>query len=164
MNTSVRPIAGIALCIAAGMAAGQARLDTGASPQQQVRAELEWTVPLRRAAGVSDKAFRRMTAQVRALDIRLDTARFVGREARIYMTLPLPVQGLSGTSGLRLDWRSEGVFEDGSLVPGERTLLFAGPVSEPELRDRLHLQIEVDSDAMTGGEIRFEPGFLIEPF
>lgn len=152
----------LACALAAG-AAAQERLDAGASPRQQVHADLEWTVPLARAGSASRRAFGHMTARVRALDLRLDVSRYLDRDVRIFMSVPLPVHGLTGAGGMRINWRSEGLFEDGTLVPGEHALLYAGPVREPELRDRLQLEIEMEWDAIDGGEIRFEPQFHIEP-
>lgn len=143
-------------------AAAQQRLSADASPQRQVRADLEWAVPMSRVDTVSDKAFTQMLARVSQLDIRLDTRRFQGRRARIYMSVPLPVQGLSGAGGLRLRWQTEGVFQDGTLVPGERSLIYSGPITEAELRDRLDLTVEVDAQAVSHREIRFEPVFLVE--
>lgn len=138
-------------------------LDDSASPVQQVRAELDWRVPLWRAKTAPAQAFTSMEASVPAVDIRLDTSEHVGRRARVFMTVPLPVRGLRGSQGLRVSWRADGLFEDGTLVPGQRTLVYSGPIRDRVLRDRLHFTVEIEGEAFTGTEIRFEPEFRIEP-
>lgn len=144
-------------------AAAQQRLDDSNSPRQQVTAELEWAHPM--TSGMlrdfSAERFNAVKARVRNLDIRLDTSRYVGSTARVFMTVPLPVKGLRSSSSMRIDWQADGVFEDGTLVPGSRALVYKGPIRDKELRSELDMTVSLDAREVTG-ELRFDPMFEIE--
>lgn len=155
-------VAALMACLAPQAAVAQQVLDDSASPVQQVRTDLDWATPLWQAKSATAREFTRMQATVPNLDIRLDTSDYTGRRADVYMTIPLPVRGVKGSQGMRVTWRSEGLFEDGTLVPGQRALVYSGPIEGNTLRDRLRLTIELDSEALTGAEVRFEPEFRIE--
>lgn len=144
-------------------AMAQDTLSAMPSPRQEVRAELDWAVPISALRGRTKSAhdLDGLVARVPQLDLRLDTRRWQGRNVRVYMRMPSAIQGLTGTSGLRMTWRGDGRFEDGVLVPGDRALIYAGPVDGPELRGILNVQFELDAGSVSG-LIRFDPEFEIE--
>jgi hypothetical protein len=71
-----------------------------------------------------------VTGRVANVEVRLDTRDFVGRTARIYVTLPFP-QGAGGALDLELRWETSGLFSSGAVRPGQSTLVFEGVIEEP---------------------------------
>lgn len=90
------------------------------------------------------------------VSVQLNLASFVGRTGRIYMTLPR-------TSGptVRASWRTGGGLLPGSLISGERALVYAGPIGSAILRDIIDLKLEVDSARLAAPE-SLSFGFEIE--
>ena len=88
--------------------------------------------------------------------LQLNLATWVGRAGRIYMTLPR-------TTGptVRATWRTGGTLLPGSLVSGDRALLYAGPVNGPILRDLIAIDLATDGARLAQPEaLAF--GFEIE--
>jgi len=155
------------LLLVAGLAplaaAAQGELSALPSPTQEVRAELDWAVPVTALKGAarSGREVDALVARVPQLDLRLDTRRLQGSRVRIYLRMPSAIQGLKGAAGLRMTWTGDGRFEDGVLVPGDRALLYAGTIEEPELRGILHVEFDLDA-ASVSGLVRFDPVFEVE--
>lgn len=108
---------------------------------------------------------RWLTARYGRVDYKLATARFVGRQARIYYVIPPVIAGLRSPAGLRVDWRGTGLFSSGTARPGERALVWAGQVRESWMSEGLDLTLQVDLREMTlppGGNLGFESYFEIE--
>lgn len=103
-----------------------------------------------------------LIARAPAVEVRIDTSPVVGRRGRIYIALPQDVPGLRGPSGLRMEWRSRGLMQSGFVLPGERTLLYDGPVSSPVTSDFLDVTIHIDARHAAAG-LRIEPYFEFEP-
>lgn len=90
------------------------------------------------------------------VSIQLNLAAWVGQAGRIYMTLPR-----SSGPTVRASWRTGGGLLAGSLISGERTLVYSGPIGSPILRDIIDLRLEVDSARLAGPE-SLSFGFEIE--
>ena len=61
------------------------------------------------------------------VEVRLDTREFVGRQARIFLS----IQGLGDAPDVRLGWDAGGRFLAGSVRPGQATLVFEGLIDQP---------------------------------
>lgn len=73
------------------------------------------------------------------VNVRLATATWLGRSARIYMVLP------SETSGsVKVAWRGQGLLQDGQLVPGQRALVYSGIIREKRMEDVIDVRVEAD--------------------
>lgn len=111
--------------------------------------EMQWQ-PAGPAAGSSI-----VSASTR-VSIQLNLALWVGQAGRIYMTLPR-----SSGPTVRASWRTGGGLLAGSLISGERTLVYSGPIGSAILRDIIDLKLEVDSTRLTNPET-LSFGFEIE--
>ena len=80
------------------------------------------------------------------VSVQLNLAAWVGRSGRIYMSLPR-------TSG--------GALLPGTMVSGDRSLVFSGPIAVPVVRDIIDIRLEVDGTRLLASEaLAF--GFEIE--
>jgi hypothetical protein len=90
------------------------------------------------------------------VSVQLNLAPWIGQAGRIYMTLPR-----SSGPTVRASWRTGGGLLAGSLISGERTLVYSGPIGSVILRDIIDLKLEVDSTRLAGPE-SLSFGFEIE--
>ena len=166
MNACKWRACGAALVLAlAGAAQAADRLDDTASPRKRVPAQ----VVLSNEGRPLQDSLDPVTASVKfgRIDYRLATARYVGRQARIYYVIPVQIEGLRSPAGLRVDWRGLGRFASGSARPGERRLVWSGQVRDAWLNESLDLNWEVDLRELQlprGGQLGFEAYFEIEVF
>ncbi|WP_161989139.1 hypothetical protein [Sphingomonas glacialis] len=79
--------------------------------------------------------------------VQLNLASWIGRSGRIYMSLPRT----SGPS-VRGTWTTGGAMLAGTLISGDRTLVYAGPITGPILRDQFNITLEADGTRLTGPE------------
>ena len=159
----------LTLCLAFGASTGFAhveRLDDSASPRSQVTSPpmlSEQGQPLDRyvpgpAATVGIVKFGRV-------EYKLATARFVGKQARIYYVIPAAIAGLRSPTGLRVEWRGTGIFADGAARPGQRTLVWSGIVRDAYMSEGLNLTMRIDLRELQlsrGAGLAFESFFEIE--
>ena len=111
--------------------------------------EMKWQ-PIGRSG-----ASRIVTAETK-VSVQLNLATWVGHSGHIYMTLPR-------TSGptVRASWATGGVMLPGTLLSGDRALVYAGPVNAIVLRDLLDIKLEADGSRLSEPEaLTF--GFEIE--
>jgi hypothetical protein len=158
----MRACAGVLALLAALAAPASAatRLDDSLSPRQRVEIIPRWVTDF--APGrVSDEQLNALVAEVRQFEVRLDTAKYVGREAEIYLRLPVAIIGLHSPAGLRLEWRTRGRFASGSVRPGDRALLFRGTVTEPVMGDTFDFVLHFDGRYIQRG-LQFDPIYEIE--
>ena len=88
--------------------------------------------------------------------VQLNLAAWTGQSGRIYMTLP------RGTGPVvRASWQTGGTLVPGTLVSGERALVYAGPIAAPVLRDQLDITLEADGSRLQQPEA-LSFGFEIE--
>jgi hypothetical protein len=149
----------LGLVAAMAFAAEPVRLDDTASPRSRVEAQPRW---LHTGEGLGNpEMVNAMIAQVANLEVRLNTARFVGKSARVFLVFPDFVPGIRSRSGIRAEWRTRGVLLPGSALPGTRTLVYDGPITKPFLSDFLDLSLFLDARYLDTGA-RFEPVFELE--
>ena len=150
----------LALTVAGqGQPAAATRLDDSLSPQQRIDAKPEWR---HEGSGVmSDDDFNAMVARIRGFEFRFNTAPYVGKTVQIYFTLPLQISGLKSPSGMRVDWRTRGLFAAGSTIPGARVLVYQGMIKQPMMSEFFDFEISIDGRHMERG-LQFDPQFEIE--
>ncbi len=140
--------------------AGAVRLDDKQSPQQRV---LITPKPADEVSGESSPAAAfDWIAKSTGSQISLDTSAFVGKTAQIYLTLPASVSGIQGPSGLRLEWRTRGLFASGSTIPGQRQLIFQGIITQPLTTEFFDFTVHIDERYYLGN-VQVEPIFELEP-
>ena len=155
-------IYGIAIII--GMALAQPSLaeplDDSLSPQQQVNLNFEWKEPLY-SGPANDSNFTAVVARANNVETRLNTAKYLGQRARIYLGLPINVRGLRNPDSLRMTWTTNGLFSDGSVTPGTRQLIFEGTINDRVMRDIFNFTFEMDGRDLNQ-TLRLEPVYEIE--
>jgi hypothetical protein len=159
----VRPlINGIVLTL--GMALAQAGLgellDDSLSPQQQLNLNFDWKDPLY-SGPAGDRNFTAVEARAYNVETRLNTAKYLGQRARIYLGLPINVRGLRNPDSLRMSWTTNGLFSDGSVTPGTRQLIYQGTISEKVMRDNFSFTFDMDGHDLNQ-TLRLEPVYEIE--
>src|SRR6185312_7069104 len=105
----------------ASSALASTKLDDSLSPRQRIDVVTHWLYD-----GVGDwnaDQINALVADVHAMEFRLRTAAFVGRNAEIYLSVPLQVPGLRSPTAMRVEWTTRGVFSPGAVVPGNRALV-----------------------------------------
>ena len=150
-------------CLAYAVAAPVAavKLDDTLSPQQNVDVIIDWRYKAS-LENLTEEQLNALHAAVRNFEVRLNTAQFTGKTARIYLVLPVVIRGLDNPSGLRLSWTTRGTFSDGTVTPGTRTLLYDGIIDKTVMIDILDFTIEIDGRSFNN-PITFEPEYEIEP-
>ena len=88
--------------------------------------------------------------------VQLNLAAWSGQAGRIYMTLPR-----GAGPAVRASWQTGGTLLAGSLISGERALVYAGPISAPVMRDLIDITLEADASRLQQPEA-LSFGFEIE--
>jgi hypothetical protein len=156
MRRALALAAGIALC---GVAAASARLDDSASPRQRVETTAQWLYD--GAGDWNEDQLNALVAEVRGMEMRLRTAPYVGKDAEIYLAIPQHVRGLKAPTGMRVEWTTRGTFAPGSVVPGDRALVWRGKIAQPVMSDYFDFRILFDARTSERG-IEFDPVFEID--
>lgn len=135
------------------------RLDDTLSPRQRVEATPRWLYD-----GVGDwneEQLNALVADVRAMEFRLRTAPYVGKNAEIYLAIPQHVSGLKTPTAMRVEWTTRGLFSPGSVLPGNRTLVYRGKITQAVMTDFFDFRIFLDARTSERG-IEFDPIFEID--
>jgi hypothetical protein len=82
-----------------------------------------------------------------AVTLILNTAPWVRRVGRIYMLLPQPSCGPVSVS-----WTTQGRLLPGSLVSGQRALVYAGPITASAISDTVVVSVHADGRRLTSAE------------
>ena len=115
------------------------RVDDSGSLPQESTAELQWRepVPSRRGDDTLEGTL--------VVLMRLNVGPWLNRVGRLYLVVPEQAAPL-----VRLSWRAQGRFLPGQAVPGQRVLVYEGPVSTPWIEERLELGIEASGSRLEG--------------
>lgn len=148
--------AGLLWCAAA---TASARLDDSLSPRQRVEATAHWLYD--GAGDWNEDQINALVADVSAMEFRLRTAPYVGKDAQIYLAIPQHVKGLRSPTALRVEWTTRGTFAPGSVVPGNRALVWRGKITDAVMSDFLDFRIYFDARTSERG-IEFDPIFEID--
>lgn len=115
------------------------RVDDSGSQVLGGLTRLEW-------ASAAPGASNLMTGQVTVL-VRLDVSPWQGRNVRIYQALnrqSMPV---------RVEWTARGPLLPGAMADGERSLVYAGPVTGTTLSDTFVFTIHADGQLFERPEV-----------
>jgi hypothetical protein len=77
----------------------------------------------------------------------LDTEPWLHRYGRIYMVAPQPP-----LAPVTVDWTTQGRFLPGRLLPGQRALIYAGPVTTKRLSDTMTVGVHTDGRRLTSSQ------------
>ena len=104
--------------------------------------EMQWQAPGRENIGSP------LVSGSTRVSVQLNVLPWSGRNGRIYMSLPR-------TSGptVRAHWHSGGTLLAGSLISGDRAIVYAGPINGSLLRDVIDIVIEADSARLIQPEV-----------
>ncbi len=135
-------------------------LDDSLSTRQQFDLDLVWKQQ-HNTENLDAREFNALTAQAQHVEIRLNTAPYVGQRGRIFIALPLNIRGTADSSALRMSWTTNGLFSSGSLTAGNRVRLFEGEITERVMTDVFDITFEIDARQVFSN-LRFEPVYDIE--
>jgi hypothetical protein len=135
-------------------------LDDLLSPQQQFDINFQWTYQ-NDSDLQDDTQLNSLTARAQRVEIRLNTSRHIGKHARIFIGLPVTIRGVVDSSALRMSWKTNGVFADGSITAGNRSKLFEGKITQNVLGDVFDILFQIDARQVFGA-LRFKPLYEIE--
>ncbi|MGB4810871.1 MAG: hypothetical protein WBP13_00105 [Methylophilaceae bacterium] len=79
--------------------------------------------------------------------IRLNTAPWLNKVGQIYMVLPPQPIGQ-----VLVDWSTQGKLLSGSLISGNRTLVYAGPILTSIIEDTINVQVHSDGTRFDGAQ------------
>lgn len=104
--------------------------------------EMQWQPPGRENSGSS------VVSATTRVSVQLNLAAWIGRSGRIYMTLPR-------TSGptVRAAWVAGGTLLSGSVVSGDRTVVYAGPINSALMRDVIDIKLQADGARLIQPEV-----------
>ena len=136
------------------------RLDDSLSTQQQFDVDLVWKEQYG-TENLDTRELNALIARARRVEIRLNTAPYIGQRGRIFITLPLNIRGTADSSALRMSWTTNGRFSNGSLTAGNRVKLFEGEITERVMTDVFDITFEIDARQVYNN-LRFEPIYDIE--
>lgn len=134
----------LTLVLAAGTASAQrVRLDDSPSPVNSLHVDLDWATDALAATAFALPAtagdLPPASGRLPGVDVRLDTREFVGRQARIFLS----IQGFGESADVRLGWEVSGRFLAGSVRPGQATLVFEGLIEQPVTTGIFSFTLEV---------------------
>jgi hypothetical protein len=136
------------------------RLDDSLSTQQQFDLDLAWKQQYNNG-NLDTRELNALTAHAPHVEIRLNTAPYVGQRGRIFITLPINIRGTVDSSALRMSWTTNGLFSSGSLTAGNRVKLFEGEITERVMTEVFDITFEIDARQVYNN-LRFEPVYDIE--
>ena len=135
-------------------------LDDSQSPRKQHSVQLKWA-HRETPSKLTASEYLLLKARIDNVEVRLNTAQYVGQSARIYIKLPKQITGYMGTAGFRLTWETKGLFFNGVTSPGGRTLIYDGVIQAPVMTDFFSFSLTVDADKITG-TLKHAPIYEIE--
>lgn len=89
--------------------------------------------------GVTSGAADQTVVATLRVDVRLNLQPWLNRAARIYLVLA-PVNG----NRVQAQWTTNGRLLPGTVLSGERALVFEGPAGPATLADTLRMRLETD--------------------
>lgn len=141
-------------------------LDDSLSPQRLYSMDVGWepqeilrTIQIMLSNQNTD--LPELTGQLNGVEVRLDTRRYVGREARIYLRLPTAMPGAQSVGDIELSWRTNGRLLAGSVGPGQEALLFEGTIDAAVVTGVLNFQLTLGAGGIQG-RFNLEPIYEIE--
>src|SRR5262245_38670498 len=124
---------------ASGTRAATYRVDDSSSLPQEPTAELRW-----REAVPSRKGDDTLEGSIGVM-LRLNVGPWMNRVGRLYLVLPEQPAPL-----VSLSWRTQGRLLPGQARPGQRALVYEGPLSTPWIEERFDFGIEARGSRFDG--------------
>jgi DNA-dependent RNA polymerase auxiliary subunit epsilon len=78
-----------------------------------------------------------------AVAVRLNLSPWIDRNAGLYLVFPQ-----QDSAATRVRWTTQGRLLPGEISPGERVLVYRGPITSPVLEETLTLYIEADGNRL----------------
>ena len=150
------------MSLSAALPASAERLDDSLSTQQQFDLDLNWKQQ-RNTENLNERELNALSARAPRVEIRLNTARYVGQRGKIFISLPIDIRGTGDSSALRMSWTTNGLFSNGSLTAGNRAKLFEGEITGAVMDDVFDITFDIDARQVYNN-LRFQPVFDIETF
>ena len=138
------------------------RLDDSLSPRQQIDVDLDWKDQYS-TEELDTRALNALIARAQHVEVRLNTAPYVGQHGRIFISLPLNIRGTADASALRMSWTTNGLFSSGSLTAGNRVKLFEGEITVPVMIEIFDMTFEIDARQIYNN-LHLETVYDIETF
>ena len=135
------------------------RLDDSLSPRQRVEATPKWLNT--GDNDWTDEQINAMVAEINSMEFRLKTQPYQGKTARVFLTVSRLVKGLRSPVAMRVEWTTRGKFLPGSILPGDKALVFQGKITEAVMSDFFDFKIFIDGRYLDRG-LEFDPVFEIE--
>jgi hypothetical protein len=120
-------------CAAAPAVAATYRIDDSSSVPRESTTLLRW----RQAAPARD-ADDTLEGTV-GVAVRLNLEPWLNRSGRVFLVFPE-----QGTPSVRVSWRTQGRLLPGEIAPGQRVLVYEGPITVPILDETLALRIQAN--------------------
>ena len=136
----------VCLLLALPVQARVERLDDSTSPRTRPTPVIVVSgdgTPLETAINVSETLMR-----YGRVDYRLSMAAYVGQQASIYLVASPAMPGLLNPGGVSMEWRGNGIFNNGVAHPGDRILVWQGKVSDSWMQEGLDIDIRVSRNAL----------------
>ncbi len=135
-------------------------LDDSQSPRKQFTFKFEWANKGDLSALNKDEFFL-LKAHLPNVEVRLNTASYMGKRARIYLALPQQIDGFNGSKGFSLRWKTTGLFAPGTVILGTRALIYDGLIKSPLMIEFFTFTLKVDANCLMG-KLRYAPIYEIE--
>jgi hypothetical protein len=114
------------------------KVDDSASETLQVSSTARWLNLSPRRGGAND------VQAVATVRIRLNVKPWIGKTARIYM-----VNTSGDALAYQMRWTTGGTLLPNQLLPGQRSLVYSGVVSTPQIADTLAINFTTDGRYLT---------------
>ena len=128
-----------AVATASHSAAATYRVDDSASLPAESTALLRWRQSA--SSRTTDATLEGGTT----VAVRLNLAPWLDREVRLYLVLPE-----QGSALVKARWRTQGRLLPGEIAPGQRVIVYQGPITTPFLEETLSLSFEADGNRLPG--------------
>jgi hypothetical protein len=127
------------------------RLDDSASPRSRVGSQSAWNQQGQLLTPTSTETA--VILKFGRVNYKLATAKYVGKQARIYYVIPTSINGLKSAAALKIQWQGNGLFGGGFARPGERVLVWSGWVRDAWMSEAFDLTMHLDLR-----DVRLPPG------
>lgn len=135
------------------------RLNARFYPQEHLEIEMQWAQPLHGAKNRQRENL--LIAKTKLNELRLTIpSQYIGASKNIYLSIPQQFPGIRD-HGVQIRWETRGHFISGSAKPGERVLLFSGPITDVVLSDQIIFTFIIDARYVYG-PMEFHPVYEIE--
>jgi hypothetical protein len=138
MSRSLRALLALSLAHLSVASATSVPIDDSGTQLLEPAVSMRWQSAIPQRSG--NNRLMTGTTQVR---LRMNVARWMHHYGHIYLVLPAQPPG-----PITASWNTEGVLRPGKVSSGSRTLIYAGPITQPFMQDVLTLQFSIDGTLM----------------